>query len=100
MIYGRWGNVVAIKRHALIEDVEKLDGRKPDAEDFANLENGCYIVVESDGKERLYALAFLRADDGSREVFAEIDKLGDYPYKDGLPAGVRPRAKKRKGGAS
>lgn len=72
---------MTIERHALLEDVKKLDGHKPDKQDRENLANKCYIVVEDEGKERLYALAFLRADDGAREISAEIEKLGPYPYE-------------------
>jgi len=79
-IVGRWGQEVTIKRHARLEDVRLLDEREPDRQDCENLANGCYVVVESEGIERLYALAFLRADGGSREVHDEIGKLGDYPY--------------------
>ncbi len=79
MIYGRWGQTVTIKRHATLADVRALEFRKPDKADKANLANGCYIIVEDSGQERLYALAFLRADDGSVEITRAIEALGPAP---------------------
>ena len=77
-IYGRTGDKVTIKRHAVLADVKKLDGRKPDKQDRDALANGSYIVVErSDGKEQLYHQAFLRADDGSREITRAIEALAE-----------------------
>lgn len=80
MIYGRWGQEVSIKRHAKLGDVYLLDERQPDDDDLFNLVNGCYVVVEDGGKERLYALAFLRADGGSKEVHEEIERVCGLPY--------------------
>lgn len=80
MIYGRWNNEVTITRHAKLGDVYLLDEREPDEDDLANFVNGCYVVVESEGKERLYALAFLRADGGAKEIHDTIEKVCGLPY--------------------
>ena len=75
-IYGRFRDVVTIKRLATIEDVETLEGRKVDDRDLEALENGSYVVVEQDdGKENVYHQAFLRASGGSVEISEVIDKL-------------------------
>lgn len=89
MIYGRWQNVVTIKRHALLEDVRKLENRKPDKGDRECLSIGAYIVVESEGREQLCALAFLRADRGSLEITQAIEKLGPRPYDGVKPEDIR-----------
>lgn len=74
-IYGRFGVEVKILRRAVLEDVQKCDRRKPDKQDREALNAGSYWIVdfvgtkERDGKERLYHLAYLRADGG----FSEID---------------------------
>ena len=74
MVYGRFGNRVTIQRMATIDDVKKLDGRKPDKQDRDALKNHSYVVVsEEDGRLRLYHQAFLRADDGAREIGAIVD---------------------------
>lgn len=75
MIYGRFGDKVTIVRPAVLEDVERLECRKPDQQDRDALEMGCYVVVrsEDDGQERLYNQAFLRADGGSREIAEAIE---------------------------
>jgi len=75
MIYGRFGNPVTIKRRGTLDDVRKLDGRKPDKQDREALALGSYVVVECDGKERLYHLAFLRADGGIREIDAAMEAV-------------------------
>lgn len=75
-IYGRFGDVVTIKRRAVLADVQALDGRKPDAQDRAALEAGSYVVVvQDDGTDRLYHQAFLRATDGFREIAAALEAL-------------------------
>lgn len=79
MIYGRCGQPVTIKRIAVLADVQKLDGRKPDKRDREALENGSYVVVDDAGKERLYHQCFLRADDGAREIGKVIDALSADP---------------------
>lgn len=75
MIYGRTGEPVTIKRRAVLADVEKLDGRKPDKQDREALKNDSYVVVESDGKERLYHQAYLRADRGWIEILESLDAI-------------------------
>jgi hypothetical protein len=76
VIYGRTGDPVTIKRLAVLDDVKRLDGRRPDKQDRAAIENGSYVVVvQADGKERLYHQAFLRADDGGREIGRAIDAV-------------------------
>lgn len=75
-VYGRTGDVVTIKRLARLEDVEKLEGRDPDARDLEALENGSYVIVtQADDTERLYHQAFLRATDGQAEIGAVIDAM-------------------------
>jgi hypothetical protein len=74
-IYGRGGGKVTVKRTAVLADVERLDGRKPDKQDRHALENGSYvIVIDEGGKERLYHQCFLRADHGSLEITEAISK--------------------------
>ncbi len=68
-IYGRFGDKVKIVRIGTLEDVKKLDGRKPDKQDREAVKTGSYVVVEQDdGRKRLYHLAYIRADNGAREV--------------------------------
>lgn len=75
-VYGRTGDVVIIKRLASLEDIEKLEGRAPDAQDLEAMENGSYVVVtQDDGAERLYHQAFLRATNGSVEIGEVVDRL-------------------------
>jgi len=73
MIYGRFGDEATIKRVAVLADVLKFDGRKPDAQDRKAIADGAYLLVETAGAERLYHLAYLRADGGTNEIFAAID---------------------------
>lgn len=81
MIYGRVGRRVIIQRLAKLEDVQPLDGRKPDKQDRERIKINCLVVVtdtmlqEETGGDalRLYDIAFLRADDGAREIGAVID---------------------------
>ena len=70
MIYGRFGDQVEIVRTAVLSDVKRLEGRKPDRQDHDALENGSYVVVRSldDKRERLYHQAYLRADGGAVEI--------------------------------
>lgn len=62
MIYGRTGQEVTIVRRAVLADVEKLDGRKPDKEDLTALKLGSYLVVDDHGKNE--DLASRRAHPG------------------------------------
>ena len=75
MIYGRVGQVVTVKRAAVLEDVEKLDGRKPDDQDREALKAGSYVVVEDEGTERLYHIAYLRADGGAKEIMDAVEEV-------------------------
>jgi len=76
-IYGRWGSVVTIVREGTLEDVRKLDQRKPDKQDKQAQEAGSYVVVRfEDGMEQLYHLGFLRADDGFAEVVRGMRAAG------------------------
>lgn len=75
MIYGRFRDSVVIKRRAVIDDVKRFEGRKPDQIDRDALANDSYVIVESYGKERLYHLAFLRADGGLREITEAIEAV-------------------------
>lgn len=73
MIYGSFGAKVQILRMAAPWDIERLEGRKPDAQDLQAIERGSYVVVEENGKEELYSLAYLRADEGLSEIERAID---------------------------
>lgn len=73
MIYGRFGDEVKIKRVAVLADVQRLEGRKPDAQDRKAIADNAYVVAETAGAERLYHLSYLRADDGINEIFSAID---------------------------
>ena len=68
MIYGRTGQVVTIKRIAILDDVRRLDHRAPDKVDRSAIRSGSYVVVDDSGYERLYHQAYLRADGGSLEI--------------------------------
>jgi hypothetical protein len=72
MIYGRSGNVVYVSRRAVLEDVLRIDKRRPDRADKVALAQGSYWIVcdADDGRERLYHLAYLRADGGAAEITA------------------------------
>lgn len=75
MIYGRTGNEVKILRRGTLDDVTKLDGRKPDKQDREAIKLDAYFVVECFGQERLYHLAFIRADGGAKEIDDEIERV-------------------------
>lgn len=89
MIYGRFGNKLAIKRLAVLADVERLDDRKPDQVDRHAIENGSYLVcIDEDGRERLYHQAFMRADGGAAEIARAVEALPGQPTpssKEGAP---------------
>lgn len=78
-IYGRFGDTITIVRAAVIGDVKTYENRRPDSRDYERVEQGGYFIVrsEDDGKERLYDLAYMRADDGLTEIVRAIDAL--YP---------------------
>jgi hypothetical protein len=73
MVYGRMGGTVRLTRMATPADA-KLDNRKPDAQDRERCEIGYLMVgrfVREDGTEsedRLFDLAYLRADGGWKEI--------------------------------
>lgn len=77
MIYGRVGQRVVIQRLGTLDDVRELDKRKPDQQDREAVKLNAYVVVSDadvdDGLLRLYHVAFLRADNGAREIGAVID---------------------------
>jgi hypothetical protein len=75
MIYGRFGNEVRVQRYAVLADVQRIDGRKPDKQDREAIKTGSYVIVTDadSGKERLYHQAFLRADRGSIEIKEALD---------------------------
>jgi hypothetical protein len=78
MIYGRFGDAVTVLRWGTLEDVRKLDGREPDQTDRAVIKGESYVVVQqSDGKERLYHLAFLSADGAWPEIEKALDALSE-----------------------
>ena len=82
-IYGRFGVEIIIKRRAVLGDVQKLDNRKPDKQDREAIKAGSYWVVDfvgtkdRDGRDRLYHLAYLRADGGIAEIDAACKATED-----------------------
>lgn len=82
-IYGQFHseefpNVVTIERMAKLEDIKRLDGRKPDKVDREAIKLGSYVVIkEGDGRnageERLYHIGRLRADGGWTEISLAIE---------------------------
>lgn len=85
MIYGRFHseefpNILTIERMAVLDDVKRLDGRKPDKIDRKAIELGSYVVVrEQDGRnagqESLYHIGYLKADNGWTEISAAIEAV-------------------------
>ncbi len=76
MIYGRFGDVVEVVRMGTLDDVVLLEEREPDRQDREAIKNGSYVVVRRDnGIERLYHLAYLKADNGFAEIQVAISKL-------------------------
>lgn len=76
MIYGRFGQPVKIVRMGTLEDVKKLDRRRPDQHDRKNVAAGGYVVCidldTPDDGEKLYHLAFLRADGALPEIMDAV----------------------------
>lgn len=73
-IYSRFGDVATIVRLAEIGDIKRYEHREPDIDDANNLLNGCYVIIKfGDGKERLCAVAFLRADNAFTEIATAIE---------------------------
>lgn len=81
MIYGRTGQPVTILRRAVLQDVERLDRRKPDKKDRAAIKSGSYVVVMHAGKERLYHQAYLKADDGSYEITKTLEGIDQEAHR-------------------
>lgn len=79
MIYGRWGGQVEPLRYGNIEDVKRLDNRKPDQIDRQNVENRCYVVCREvdTGRETLQGLAYMRADGGLTEILDALREKGE-----------------------
>lgn len=77
-IYSRFGSEVTLERLAILEDIERLDGRKPDAHDRRRIQDECYIVVRrvADGRRILADVAYLRADGGLSEIESAILRHG------------------------
>lgn len=72
-IYGRFGDPVTITRLAVLEDIQRLDGRKPDKTDRRALELGSYVIIrQDDQKEILASLGYLRADGGLKELMEAV----------------------------
>lgn len=81
-IYGRSGEPVTIVRLGTLDDIKKLDGRKPDKTDRDAIANGSYLVVRfADGEEQVYHQAYLRADGAAQEIAAARDALPQPPVQ-------------------
>lgn len=99
-IYGRFHceefkNIVTVERMGTLEDVRKLDKRRPDGIDKKAVELGSYVVVKehdgrNPGQERLYHISYLRADGGWGEISDAIDAA-----KAKAPAAAPPAAFER-----
>ena len=82
-IHGRfWAddfpNLLTIERMAVIEDVKRLDKRRPDKVDREAIKLGSYVVVKSHdgtraGQEELYHIGYLKADGGWTEIHEAIE---------------------------
>lgn len=82
-IHGRfWAadypNLLTIERMAVLDDVKRLDGRKPDKVDREAIKLGSYVVCKAldgsrAGREELYHIGYLKADDGWPEIHAAIE---------------------------
>lgn len=74
VIYGRFGDPITIVGVAVIGDVKRLTGRRPDKVDREAIKHGSYVVVRRDnGTEDLYHQAFMRADGGISEIADAIE---------------------------
>jgi hypothetical protein len=72
MIYARFGDPVKVLRYATKEDVLKLDPPY-DKEAKQNLANKSWVVIEfEDGRQMISHQAYLRADNGSKEIGAAL----------------------------
>lgn len=79
-IYSRFGEVVDSVRYATLADVKRLD--KLDDEARVCLGNRSWVVVEGpEVPESVSHLAYLRADDGLKEIIgALVGKEWECPY--------------------
>jgi len=78
-IYARFGEPVTVLRYATPDDVRKLDPPL-DREAKKNLANKSWVVVKfDDDREMISHLAYLRADGGSREIMASLEKDEEGP---------------------
>ena len=81
MVYGRFGGEIEIVREGTLADVRKLDGRKPDKQDRDAIELGSYVIWRHagdgpGGQEHLAHVAYLRADDGFKEIVDAMRAAG------------------------
>jgi hypothetical protein len=76
-IYGRFGDALTIVRRAVEADVQKFNGQKADDRDRQALANDQYFIVKyaDNGKEDLYHIGYLKADNGAQEIMAAIEAL-------------------------
>jgi hypothetical protein len=79
-IYDKWSYQLKILNIATAEDVERLEGRTPDEHDLNALRLEAYVVARnadalSSHTDRIYHIAYLRADGGIAEILDEIEKL-------------------------
>lgn len=69
--------ILTMVRAGTLDDVKKLEGRRPDAADRVNVRAGSYVVVrDQSGAERLYHVGRLKADGGQREVSKALEAIG------------------------
>jgi hypothetical protein len=87
-IYSRFGDPVIVVRMATVEDVKTFENRKPDKQDRERTKDGQRIICrylkgskgdELQGREFLADTAYLRADEGYREIMAAVRALPGYP---------------------
>jgi hypothetical protein len=73
-IYGRFGHELTVVRFATLDDVQRLKKRKPDQQDREAIKHGSYVITRlEDGHEDIHHQAYLRVDDGSREIMAALE---------------------------
>ncbi len=69
--------ILTMVRAGTLDDVKKLDGRRPDAADRVNVRAGSYVVVRNaSGTERLYHVGRLKADGGWKEISEALEAIG------------------------
>ncbi|REK40902.1 MAG: hypothetical protein DWQ20_00810 [Actinobacteria bacterium] len=69
-IYGRFGSEVRVLGYATGRDIVQLEGRKLDQQDRNALAIGSYVLCQrvEDGARVVQHQAYMRADDGAREI--------------------------------